>query len=85
MVKTTGDGVLVEFASVADATECAIKIRRALSRRNEYLPQCHRIELRIDINLGDVFVDGDEIYGDGVNVAARLEGCATQRRCTSRR
>ena len=73
IVKTTGDGVLVEFASAVDATECAIKIQRALARRNEDVPEGHRIELRIGINLGDIIVDGDDIYGDGVNVAARLE------------
>ncbi len=74
IVKTTGDGVLVEFASAVDATECAIKVQRALARRNEDVPASHRIELRIGVNLGDIIVDGDDIYGDGVNVAARLEG-----------
>ena len=74
IVKTTGDGALVEFASAVDATECAIKIQRALARRNEDVPEVHRIELRIGINLGDIIVDGEDIYGDGVNVAARLEG-----------
>ncbi len=74
IVKTTGDGVLVDFASAVDATECAIKIQRALARRNEDVPEGHRIELRIGINLGDIIVDEDDIYGDGVNEAARLEG-----------
>ena len=74
IVKTTGDGVLVEFASAVDATECAIKIQRSLAKRNEDVPEGHRIELRIGINLGDIIVDGGDIYGDGVNVAARLEG-----------
>ena len=74
IVKTTGDGVLVEFASAVDATECGIAVQRALTRRNEDVPEGHRIELRIGINLGDIIVDGDDIYGDGVNVAARLEG-----------
>ena len=74
IVKTTGDGVLVEFASAVDATECAVKIQRALARRNEDVPEGHRIELRIGINLGDIIVDDDDIFGDGVNVAARLEG-----------
>ncbi len=74
IVKTTGDGVLVEFASAVDATEFAIKVQRALARRNEDVPEDRRIELRIGINLGDIIVDGDDIYGDGVNVAARLEG-----------
>ena len=78
IVKTTGDGVLVEFASAVDATECAIKIQRSLARRNEDVPDVHRIELRIGINLGDIVVDGEDIFGDGVNVAARLEGlCET--------
>ena len=74
IVKTTGDGVLVEFRSAVDATECAIKVQRALSRRNEDVPLDHRVELRIGINLGDIVVDGEDIFGDGVNVAARLEG-----------
>jgi adenylate cyclase len=73
IVKTTGDGVLVEFASAVDATECAVKIQRSLARRNEDVPEGHRIALRIGINLGDIIVDGDDIHGDGVNVAARLE------------
>ena len=73
IVKTTGDGVLVEFASAVDATECAIKVQRGLFRRNEDVPDGHRIELRIGINLGDIIADGEDIYGDGVNVAARLE------------
>ena len=74
IVKTTGDGVLVEFGSAVDATECAIKVQRALSRRNEDVPLDHRVELRIGINLGDIVVDGEDIFGDGVNVASRLEG-----------
>ena len=74
IVKTMGDGVLVEFPSAVDATQCAIKVQRALSRRNEDVPQDHRVELRIGINLGDIVVDGEDIFGDGVNVAARLEG-----------
>ncbi len=72
--KTTGDGVLVEFASAVDAVQCAIKVQRALARRNKDVPTDHRMELRIGINLGDIIVDGEDIYGDGVNVAARLEG-----------
>jgi adenylate cyclase len=75
---------LVEFASAVDATECAIKIQRVLARRNEEVPEGHRIELRIGINLGDIIVDGDDIYGDGVNVAARLEAlCDTGEVCVS--
>ncbi len=57
IVKTTGDGVLVEFASAVDATECAVKIQRALARRNEDVPENHRIELRIGINFGNIIVD----------------------------
>ena len=74
IVKTTGDGVLVEFPSAVDAVQCAIKVQRALTKRNEDVPLDHRLELRIGINLGDIIVDEDDIYGDGVNVAARLEG-----------
>jgi adenylate cyclase len=77
IVKSTGDGVLVEFASAVDATECAIAVQRALERRNEDVPEDHRIQLRIGINLGDIIADDGDIYGDGVNVAARVEGlCA---------
>lgn len=73
VVKTMGDGVLAEFASAVDAKECALKIQHRLARRNEDVPLDHWIELRIGINVGDVIVDGNDIYGDGVNVAARLE------------
>ncbi len=76
IVKTMGDGVLVEFASAVDAVGCAIDVQRALARRNADVPADTRIELRIGINLGDIIADGDDIYGDGVNVAARLEGLA---------
>ncbi len=65
IVKTTGDGVLVEFASAVDATECAIKIQRSLAMRNDDVPEGHRVELRIGINLGYIIVDGDDIYGVG--------------------
>jgi adenylate cyclase len=71
IVKLMGDGVLVEFASVVDAVECAIEVQTALSNAND-----SRIKLRIGINLGDVMIDGDDLYGDGVNVAARLEAIA---------
>ncbi len=74
IVKTTGDGVPVEFASSVDAAQCAIKIQQAPGRRNEDLPEGHRIQLRIGINLGDIIADGDDISGDGVNLAGRLEG-----------
>jgi hypothetical protein len=73
IVKTTGDGLLVEFASVVDAVRCAVEIQRAMAERNADLPPDRRIDFRIGINLGDVIVDGDDIFGDGVNVAARLE------------
>lgn len=77
IVKTTGDGELVEFASAVDAVQCAIEVQQALARRNADIPEDRRIELRIGINLGDIIADGDDIYGDGVNVTARLEAlCA---------
>ena len=74
IVKLMGDGALVEFASVVDAVACAVEIQRAIATQRESLPEHARISLRIGINLGDVIVDGDDVYGDGVNVAARLEG-----------
>lgn len=73
IVKTTGDGVLVEFASTVDAVRCAIGIQRAMHARNADRPPDKKIEFRIGINVGDIIVDGDDIFGDGVNVAARLE------------
>jgi adenylate cyclase len=76
IVKTTGDGMLVEFASVVDAVRCAIDVQRGMIERNTDLPAERRIEFRIGVNLGDIIVDGDDIYGDGVNVAARLEALA---------
>jgi adenylate cyclase len=76
IVKTTGDGVLVEFASVVDAVRCAVAVQRAMTERNVELPQEKRIEFRVGINVGDIIIDGDDIYGDGVNVAARLEALA---------
>jgi adenylate cyclase len=75
-VKLMGDGALVEFASVVDAVQCAVEIQRAMAERNAGVPEARRIAFRIGINLGDVIVEGDDIYGDGVNVAARLEGLA---------
>ncbi|MDH3692326.1 MAG: adenylate/guanylate cyclase domain-containing protein [Gammaproteobacteria bacterium] len=76
MVKLMGDGALIEFASVVDALACAVEIQRGMAERNqnESAEQC--IEFRMGINLGDVIIEGDDIYGDGVNVAARLEGLA---------
>ena len=76
IVKTTGDGMLVEFASVVDAVRCAVEVQQAMPDRNTGAAADSRIELRIGINLGDVVVDGDDLYGDGVNIAARLEGLA---------
>ena len=76
MVKTTGDGALVEFASAVDATRCAVEIQRAMAERNAAIPEDRRIEFRIGINVGDIIIDERDIFGDGVNVAARLEGLA---------
>src|SRR5204863_783653 len=76
IVKTTGDGMLVEFASVVDAVRCAVEIQRATVDRNAETPEDKRITFRIGVNLGDVIADGDDIYGDGVNIAARLEALA---------
>src|SRR5499427_6813814 len=76
IVKTTGDGLLIEFASVVDAVRCAVEVQRAMAERNADVPADRRIELRIGINLGDIIRDGRDIYGDGVNVAARLEALA---------
>ena len=79
VVKLMGDGVLVEFASVVDAVECAVAIQRNLIERNVKIPSNRRIELRIGINVGDVIVTDDDIFGDGVNVAARLQEFANAR------
>jgi adenylate cyclase len=73
IVKTTGDGMLVEFASVVDAVRCAAELQRAMIDREAGLPKDRRITFRVGINLGDIIVDGGDIFGDGVNVAARLE------------
>jgi adenylate cyclase len=75
-VNSAGDSVLAEFASVVNAVECAIAIQTALKAENESLPSERRMEFRIGVNLGDVMVEGEQIYGDGVNVAARLESLA---------
>jgi TolB-like protein/class 3 adenylate cyclase/Tfp pilus assembly protein PilF len=76
IVKTTGDGLLAEFPSVVDAVRCAVEIQRGMTDRNAEVPEDQRITFRIGINLGDVIIDGDDIYGDGVNIAARLETLA---------
>ena len=74
LVKTTGDGALLEFPSVVAAVECAILMQKMMAERNAALPEAKRILYRIGVNLGDVLIDGDDILGDGVNIAARLEG-----------
>jgi TolB-like protein/class 3 adenylate cyclase len=76
VVSTEGDRVLAEFASVVDAVQCAVEIQQVLRAKNAVLPENRRMEFRIGINLGDVIEEGDSIYGDGVNIAARLEGLA---------
>ena len=76
VVKTTGDGLLVEFASVVDAVRCAVSFQEGMGERNKDTPEDRRIEFRIGVNLGDVIVQDDDVFGDGVNVAARLEGLA---------
>ena len=76
VVDSPGDNILAEFGSVVDAVRCAVEIQEELKSRNAELPENRRMEFRIGINLGDVIVDGDRLYGDGVNIAARLEGLA---------
>jgi class 3 adenylate cyclase len=76
IVKTTGDGVLVEFASIVDAVRCAVAVQRGMAAHNAAVPIDRRIEFRIGINLGDIIVEDDDIFGDGVNIAARLEALA---------
>ena len=76
MVKTTGDGALVEFGSAVDAVRCAMDIQRAMAERNAEISEDRRIEFRIGINVGDIIIEDDDIFGDGVNIAARLEGIA---------
>src|SRR5438105_14713789 len=76
IVKTTGDGLLVEFASVVDAVRCAVEVQREMAERNAQVEEARRIQFRIGVNLGDIIKDGRDIFGDGVNVAARLEALA---------
>jgi adenylate cyclase len=76
IVKTTGDGMLVEFASAVDAARCAVEVQRGMARQNAGVPQDVKIEFRIGIHVGDIIFDDDDIFGDGVNIAARLEGIA---------
>jgi adenylate cyclase len=76
VVKTTGDGILIEFPSVVDAIRCAIEVQQGMVERNADVPQDQRIEFRVGVNLGDVMIEGRDLYGDGVNIAARLEALA---------
>ena len=77
IVNTAGDGLMAEFPSVVEAVQCAAEIQRELGRRNDSLETARRMDFRIGINLGDVMVDGDDLFGEGVNIASRLEGLAT--------
>ncbi len=76
LVKTMGDGLLTEFASAVDAVQCAVAFQRGMERRTEGIPEEKRVRFRIGINLGDIIIRDDDVFGDGVNVAARLEGVA---------
>ena len=74
IVKTTGDGLLLEFPSVVDAVRCVVEVQTAMAAKVADVPEDRRIAFRIGVNLGDIIIDGDDIFGDGVNIAARLEG-----------
>ena len=76
IVKRTGDGILIEFSSAVDATRCAIQQQRGMAQRNAGVPGDQRIELRIGIHVGDIMIEEGDIFGDGVNIAARLESVA---------
>src|SRR3954449_3605162 len=76
IVKTTGDGVLVEFSSVVGAVQCAVALQKLMAERNARVSVERRMDWRIGVHLGDILIDGDDILGDGVNLAARLEGIA---------
>src|SRR2546421_2194971 len=78
LVKSTGDGVLLEFPSVVDAVECTVAVQAAMEQRNDGVPVDRRMLLRIGINLGDILIEGDDILGDGVNIAARLGALRSQ-------
>jgi class 3 adenylate cyclase len=78
IIRTTGDGMLVEFAIAVDAVQCAVEIQCAMVERNADVPLEHRIEFRVGINVGDIIEDKGDIFGDGVNVAARLESIAAR-------
>jgi adenylate cyclase len=74
IVKEMGDGLLVEFASVVEAVQCAVETQQVLNERNADSPEDQQLKFRMGVNLGDIIVDGDDIFGEGVNIAARLEG-----------
>ncbi len=76
IVKTTGDGLLLDFPSVVDAVRCAVDFQRGMTERNASVPVDRRLDFRIGINVGDIIIDEDDIYGDGVNIAARLQALA---------
>jgi adenylate cyclase len=76
IVKTTGDGILIEFPSVIEAVSCAVDVQQGMAERNTGTPEEERITFRIGVNLGDIIVEDGDIHGDGVNIAARLEGIA---------
>ncbi len=76
IVNTWGDAIIAEFASVVEAVQCAVETQQELSAQNDALPEAKRMRFRIGINLGDVMVEGDDVYGDGVNIAARLQQLA---------
>jgi class 3 adenylate cyclase len=90
IVKTTGDGILIEFPSVVEAVACAVAVQRGMAARNDATPEDERIQFRVGINSGDVIVEDGDIHGDGVNIAARLEGTpspagsASQASCTTK-
>lgn len=75
-IKSTGDGFLVEFSSAVEATECAIAVQRAMAERNAEVPETHRFQIRIGLHVGDVVIDDQDVFGDGVNIASRIEACA---------
>ncbi|MDB4443777.1 adenylate/guanylate cyclase domain-containing protein [bacterium] len=76
VVDSVGDNLMAEFASVVDSVQCAVEVQQVISSKNEDLPENRKMSFRIGINLGDVIEDGDRIYGDGVNIAARIESLA---------
>jgi adenylate cyclase len=82
IVKTTGDGILMEFSSAVDAVCCAVEIQKGMAERNASAPLDKRIEFRVGINVGDIIVEDGDIFGDGVNVAARVENDASPAACS---